>query len=217
MDGLWQVDQTVLRAIHVSWHSSLFDVLFFLVSSSGLGFIHVIFALLFLPWRCILGVSPDCPQTTPLQRFSAAYRLQVPLTVPILINFIATGLITSLLKVELPRDRPSRFIFPDGIHVHPQELIYANSFPSGHTSTSVGIALTVLFLTKGSKRAWWGWVAVAWAILVGISRVYRGVHWPTDVLAGACLGLAATALLQLAYPDSFRQRDAALEAPAVKE
>lgn len=68
-----------------------------------------------------------------------------------------------------------------------------SSFPSGHTAASVAfygaVALIVLWHTR---RVWLRWLVVAMAIavplLVGGSRLYRGMHFPTDVLAGLLLG-----------------------------
>ena len=128
----------------------------------------------------------------------AGWRTRTPLTVPILINFLVTGGITQVLKTEIPRDRPSNLPWSN-----PQELIYAHSFPSGHTSSAFGIAFTILFLTRASSKAWYGWAALAWALLVGLSRIYRGVHWPTDVLAGLLLGLACAAALTAFSPRAF--------------
>ena len=58
------------------------------------------------------------------------------------------------------------------------------SFPSGHTMASFASA-GALFLTK---RKWGIWALVL-SVLMGISRLYFYVHFPTDVLAGAVLGL----------------------------
>lgn len=68
-----------------------------------------------------------------------------------------------------------------------------SSFPSGHTAASVAfygtVALVVLWHTR---RVWLRWlvagVAVSVPLAVGAARLYRGVHFPTDVLAGLLLG-----------------------------
>lgn len=60
------------------------------------------------------------------------------------------------------------------------------SFPSGHTMASFAAAGALLFM--GQKKI--GICAVLLAVLMGVSRMYFYVHFPTDVLAGAVLGLA---------------------------
>ena len=60
------------------------------------------------------------------------------------------------------------------------------SWPSGHTLSSVECALVVFY----HNRKPWGIVAIVLAVLIAFSRLYIGVHWPTDILGGALLGFA---------------------------
>lgn len=89
--------------------------------------------------------------------------------------------IYSQLKNRLIRHRP--FISFDAIHAHTAPLD-RYSFPSGHTMNAANF--TVLFSFFFPVVAW---VIVPFATLVGLSRVILGMHYPTDVLVGACLGM----------------------------
>lgn len=64
------------------------------------------------------------------------------------------------------------------------------SFPSGHASNAAAVFLAIGWvLVRDGMRARIVWpVAVALILLVGVSRVVLGVHWPSDVLAGWCVG-----------------------------
>jgi undecaprenyl-diphosphatase len=116
---------------------------------------------------------------------------------------VATGALASaFLKSGFDRSRPD-------LVAHGQ-VVYTASFPSGHSMISA-----VVFLTLGAllaealrDRALRGYVlglAGALTLTVGVSRVYLGVHWPTDVLAGWAAG-AGWALACWAVSRLLRRR-----------
>ena len=102
---------------------------------------------------------------------------------------IATGgglILSSVLKYLIDRQRPD---------VGPQySLVYTSSFPSGHSMMAAVVYLTLgsllmQLVQRKRVKLYFLVVAMVLTFLVGISRVYMGVHWPTDVLAGWTAGL----------------------------
>lgn len=60
--------------------------------------------------------------------------------------------------------------------------------PSSHASNHFGLATFWFMVVKGLLRKKWYWVW-AWAAMIGYAQVYVGVHYPSDILAGAALGM----------------------------
>jgi membrane-associated phospholipid phosphatase len=81
-----------------------------------------------------------------------------------------------------------------------------SSFPSGHVAATICIWAVAAVLVLGRTRAWWRWLFVAAAVLmplwVAVSRMYRGMHHPTDIL-GSCVlaGLWTVAAWWLLRPN----------------
>jgi undecaprenyl-diphosphatase len=81
------------------------------------------------------------------------------------------------------------------IAVHLEDVVGSTSFPSGHATAASSLYLTLAFVASRSRalRAHRGKLlagAAAFATLIGATRVYLGVHWPTDVFGGLALGTA---------------------------
>ncbi len=104
---------------------------------------------------------------------------------------LSSGLLVTVLKQVFGRHRP-RDLFNQGIYgFDPLSFGGANSFPSGHSQAIVAAmaALCVLF-----PRHWPWWVVTA--VMVTASRVVTTVHFLSDTLMGAMIGLAAVLLLR---------------------
>lgn len=123
-------------------------------------------------------------------------------------------LLSTLLKSGFDRPRPE--LVPHG------SIVYTASFPSGHSMMSATVYLTLAALVsrvlrRRRLRVYLVGLAVVLTLLVGFSRVYLGVHWPTDVLAGWTVGavwalLASLVMLRLQLRRSIeRPRGAEIE------
>jgi undecaprenyl-diphosphatase len=105
----------------------------------------------------------------------------------VVLAVVGGAALETLLKVGFARPRPE--LVPHLVDVN------SLSFPSGHAmmATITYLTLGVLLARAQERRRMKLYlltVATFVALLVGISRIYLGVHWPTDVLAGWCVGAA---------------------------
>ena len=109
------------------------------------------------------------------------------------VTTLAADALSFGVKDVTSRPRP----FEAHPEVHPLYVVHSSSFPAGHAATAFAGAVLLAFAAPRIAPA-----VLALAALIAASRVYDGVHYPTDVLAGAALGAlvgaAAVGVLRLA-------------------
>ena len=108
--------------------------------------------------------------------------------------------LSNVIKLIVDRPRPP---LPHLVHVA------SSSFPSGHATQTAAIlpALAIGVVAFGARRTLALAIAVAGSLMIGVSRVLLGVHYPTDVLAGWLLGAAWVAITYVAVlSESLRRR-----------
>ncbi|KAB2867473.1 MAG: phosphatase PAP2 family protein [Anaerolineae bacterium] len=104
-----------------------------------------------------------------------------------------------LLKRLFERARPDVFL--------PLTTTHGYSFPSGHTTSAAAFyGLLAVWLWRTQHRAW-AVLAGLWVLMVGVSRVYLGAHYPSDVLAALALGVIWIFVVMRIY-DRYQKRPA---------
>lgn len=166
-----EADRALFFWVNRGWHHPWLNNLFGVFTWLGVGWVQILLAL--LVWWAARRYGN--------RAWAILYRSAF---VPLLVAWLASGVLVQVLKRIWDRPRPSNLA---GALVAADERIFSKSFPSGHSCTTAAMAmvLTVVFWKRYP-----GVVLAAWVVtlLVMLSRVYRGVHYPSDVLAGALVG-----------------------------
>ena len=115
------------------------------------------------------------------------------------VNAVATGLVAAgswvsseLFKLVVARHRPDPTALFDPLAPEPG----TDSFPSGHTALAVALVIALFLLARGTR---WQWpvlvLGTAVAVTVALSRIYLGVHYPTDVAASFLTSLTGASFI----------------------
>jgi len=165
------LDELLFHAINLAGTNAFLDTLMVLITTLGGTFVVALFA--FLLW----GQG---------QREAAA---------DFVLLLLLSEVLTAVLKLLVDRSRPCTipsfaYTLPGyGCATQPDP-----SFPSGHASRAFALAAFI-----GLRFRWRaGGAAMGFAVLVGLSRIYLGIHWPSDILGGAVLGIALALAIEFA-------------------
>jgi undecaprenyl-diphosphatase len=182
---LQSLDTRFLLLINQGTENSLFDVLMPALSRQGY--------LLIMPFILFLFLQGARKKNDQEQSFIAVACWTVLIAI---CAIYCAGWVEDWLKVTVARIRPCRVL--DGIRLI-TTCPASFSLPSGHAISSFACALPLFYLTRSYIAMQWRLYPLVLASLIAFSRLYLGVHYPTDVLAGAFLGALIGLLLSVFY------------------
>src|SRR5439155_2113765 len=137
-----------------------------------------------LTWLCkVLNVIGGGVVTIPVRIAAVlllALRRRWARCVAFALTWASSEIVLNALKSWFHRGRPPS----------PLVTTIGFSFPSGHAvaGAATAVALVIAFFPAGEQRRRWEWLAVAFAFVMSMSRVYLAAHWFSDVVAGTLLG-----------------------------
>ena len=179
MGMLQQIDQSVFlffNGLHISW----LDPLFFFISNRFV-WIPLYLLLAFFLFR--------------------RYRKKAWIIVAaVVMSVFLSDQSCNLIKRSVQRPRPSHETeLIDQVHLvaKPDGTLYKGGpygFPSSHAANAMALAfIVVAFLTR--EKTLWTLLMFFWMLLVSYSRIYLGVHYPSDIIVGWCVGALWSGLI----------------------
>jgi undecaprenyl-diphosphatase len=190
--ALFVLSATLVRLEVTTWDGSVYTFLDQVPSALARGLTPI--SRVFLPTGLVIVVV-----------FATSYavvRARTPL--PFFVAAASGGLAwmaAIAAKAVQARPRPYEVI---GGAVLRQDPAHGTSFPSTHTAVAIAVAVALIpFLPRAFAVA-----GIVYASLIGLSRIYLGVHYPLDVIAGAGIGIAVGGLTLMALDRALRRTGA---------
>ena len=164
------LDEFLFRALNLAGTNATLDLIMILITTLGGTYVLTLFAV-------------------PLW-----LRGQREATFDFVLILVITIVVTTAIKVLVDRSRPCTFpSFARTLPGYGCSTELDPSLPSGHASRAFALAAFV-----GLRFRWKaGGAAMGFAALVGLSRVYLGLHWPSDILIGAFVGIGMAVLVEV--------------------
>lgn len=160
LETIQNIDFSILNFIYENIQNEILNLPMIFISTLGnKGFIFIIVTTILL--------------------FTKKYRkIGITLLISLIIGLVVVNII---LKPSIARIRPYEINQSINLLIN---KMHDYSFPSGHTLASFEFATAIFLYNKK-----WGYVSFIFALLMGFSRMYLYVHFPTDVICGAILGI----------------------------
>jgi undecaprenyl-diphosphatase len=170
-DLVWSADRALFVFLNVNLATPLGDLLWPLITDYDR--ILAVRALILSAWLALLWKGGTRGRTAGL------------MLIPLLV--ISDQLSSTVIKELVGRARPCHTV--GGVPVIPEVHLLVTcgggkSFPSSHAVNNFAVA--AMFAAYYRR---WTWAFFTWATLVGLSRIFVGVHYPSDVLGGAAIGV----------------------------
>ncbi|RYM06046.1 phosphatase PAP2 family protein [Sporolactobacillus sp. THM7-7] len=159
IDGLYEMECRLFKIINRHYERKMFNAYFRTVTNIGGAVIEILTVLI------LLSLSRGGLR-------HAAIASAISLTV--------SHIIVQILKKLWPRKRP--YLTLEGA-LYPVNPLTDHSFPSGHTTAVFSVIIPIIFYMPML-----GILLFPIAASVAVSRIFLGLHYPSDVLAGICLG-----------------------------
>ena len=185
------LDTQLLLLINHGTANAVFDVLMPALSSQG--YLLVLPFLLYTIFRSV--AQEKVRRNTYLT--AALWTIAISCCAVYLAEWVE-----DVLKIAIARERPCRVI--EGIQLV-TTCPKSYSMPSGHAISSFAFAIPLFYLTHPYLVLKWRVFPLVLASLIAFSRLYLGVHYPTDVLMGTLLGISIALVLSFLY-EGMRSR-----------
>jgi len=169
LEQLLQFDQFIFKIIHFEWSNQVFDLVLPILREK---LIWIPFYLAIIIWAF----------------FKMSYRSASLFILSIIILVSLADFISSqVIKKTVQRERPCQLAHMPSTDYELVPCGGGFSFPSSHATNHFALAFFLIF-SLGKKYRRIHFPLLTWAIMISLSQIYVGLHFPTDVIAGAILG-----------------------------